>query len=150
MVRAENMVGRVRSSLARWVSAVLFASVIACGTGGGENDASGNGGSDGGSPGCDPVAQSGCVGGQKCSLACNGAVPALACLPENGTVAVGQACTDTNQCLGGAFCASSASIPTPTCVKLCSTTADCPSGTCQSLPVTLPLCRQPVMVSLCN
>lgn len=75
----------------------------------GNAGAGGQGGADGG-PACDPVLQTGCGAGQKCtSVPSDDPATSIAGCVDDGTVAAGDACTRTedenvDDCAAGSFC----------------------------------------------
>ena len=69
---------------------------------------------------CNPVANTGCDSGYKCTQADYGAGPMTRCAPD-GTIGVGAACSSNgmyDDCVGGAFCVGGV------CTQICSTTPD--------------------------
>jgi hypothetical protein len=76
---------------------------------------------------CDPAAQD-CASGSKCDFGCQGDAAVVACRPDNGTAAIGAACsTTTMQCTKGSGCVT---MPGggPTCRKYCAGDGDCATG----------------------
>lgn len=117
-----------------------FGLFTACGGGSSSPDAGintggdGGGGSDGGGPSaCNPVAQTGCAAGEKCTQRVDSLDPFLAvtaCVAD-GAVPLGSACvagdpavTGADDCAAGGYCVNSV------CTEICSEAPDsCPSAT---------------------
>jgi len=109
------------------------------------------GSSDGNGPivtACDLAAQTGCGAGNKCTLLCDPPVTAIGCVPEDGTLGPGDACSSTTPCRGGSFCAASAGAPALQCVQFCSDAVPCVTGTCTSRMVAM--CGEPITTGVCQ
>ncbi|MGB8223606.1 MAG: hypothetical protein WCF10_13555, partial [Polyangiales bacterium] len=121
------------------LSAMLFLSISCSDSGAANPDAGTDAGTDAGPGDCDPVANTGCEAGEKCSSLLISSDPSLTtsttCLPD-GTVRLGGACTvgaagettGFDDCRGGSYCSSGV------CVEICSTSPDsCPTDEACSL-----------------
>lgn len=127
-----------------WVRVAIAAialSAVACGGGSGEADAAsdapiamidaGPTTIDASTPAfCDPVDQSGCNPGQKCSLI-PGASPRIGCVADEGSIALEQPCTPATSttpdlCAPGLVCRGQT---TPVCQEFCD---DSPTDTCSN------------------
>lgn len=76
---------------------------------------------------CDPAAQD-CASGSECDFGCQGETAVVACRPDNGTAAIGAACSITTmQCAKGTGCVT---MPGggPMCRKYCAGDGDCATG----------------------
>jgi hypothetical protein len=121
----------VRTHAGTLIVTVVAALAAACGSDNGStSDAASDAGtgSEGGTQLCDPAAQD-CASGSKCDFGCEGTTAVVACRPDNGSAAIGAACsTTTMQCAKGSGCVAIASGGGPLCRKYCAGDGDCATG----------------------
>lgn len=85
------------------------------------------------SPDCNPISNTGCQAGQKCTIV-SGPTPqnpnadvVFGCGPA-GSKADGDACNDDSECPGQTFCARFSATGSGTCTTFCANDANCPTG----------------------
>ena len=115
------------------LAAAVALTAVACGSGkGAGTDAAVDGGSGGDvaadapAASCDPAAQK-CASGSECDFGCQGGAAVIACRPDNGTGAIGAACTMTMPCAKGSACIGSVDAGV-ICRKYCASDGDCAAG----------------------
>jgi hypothetical protein len=85
---------------------------------------------------CDPYAQN-CPAGSKCDFGCDGTTAAVACRADNGSGALGSACSASIPCAKGTGCLTSPDAGS-TCLKYCAGDGDCATGQrCHNVDVTV-------------
>jgi hypothetical protein len=72
---------------------------------------------------CDPAAQD-CVAGSKCDFGCQGTTAAVSCRSDNGSGALGDACSAAMPCTKGAACLTMPATGS-LCLKYCAGDGDC-------------------------
>jgi hypothetical protein len=75
---------------------------------------------------CDPAAQN-CASGSECDFACEGGAAVVACRADNGSGALGAACSASMPCVKGTACIGSADAGV-ICRKYCAGDGDCLAG----------------------
>jgi len=118
-------------NLARCALLAIVAATVpaACGGGSGAGTDAGPGGdaaADAAVTGCDPAMQD-CAAGSKCDFGCQGTVAAVACRADNGSGALGSACSAAMPCAKGAGCLTSPDAGSA-CLKYCAGDGDCATG----------------------
>ena len=138
--------------LMRLRAGTLFLAALAAGACGSESaspsDAASDVGanSDAGVMSCDPAAQN-CASGSECDFACEGGAAVVACRADNGTGAVGAACSAAMPCGKGSACIGSVDAGV-VCRKYCAGDGDCLTGQrCHNDNVTIN-CGAPATVLL--
>jgi hypothetical protein len=101
-----------------------------------------DGGTDDGNPmlDCDPVAQTGCAAGEKCTVIVAGGDTRYECVADDQTLDEYSPCTSSlgtgvDGCLAGLACLSD-EMENGLCVEICLDNADCESGICESPPTS--------------
>lgn len=117
-----------------FAAAVVLATGACSGGNGPATDAAADLGSGGDAPAdttpvtCDPAAQD-CASGSECDFGCDGTTAAVRCRADNGTVAIGGACSTTAmQCAKGSGCVARPTSGGAFCLKYCASDGDCATG----------------------
>ena len=85
---------------------------------------------------CDPFTQD-CQAGSKCDFGCDGTTAAVACRADNGSGALGSACSASMPCSKGTGCLTSPDAGS-TCLKYCAGDGDCAtSERCHNVSVAV-------------